>query len=93
MRILMDILRSLSQLFRQQQPPSKIAKERLKLVISQDRFDIGQESMQELQKELMAVLAKHFDFTTDSVQISLNRRGNSYVLIADFPHSDRKQPD
>ncbi len=74
------------RLFGRKPKSSSIARQRLKVVISQDRFDVNEESMHSLQLELIQVLAKHFDFQIDAVQLSLKQRGNSYVLTADFPH-------
>lgn len=73
------------RLFGRQRKSSSIAKQRLKVVISQDRFNVDEESMRSLQVELMQVLSKHFDFQLDAVRMSLKQRGNSYVLTADFP--------
>lgn len=73
------------RLFGRQPKSSSIARERLKVVISQDRFNIDEESMRSLQLEIMQVLSKHFDFQIDAVRMSLKQRGNSYVLTADFP--------
>lgn len=80
----MDWLR----LFGRRPKSSSIARERLKVVISQDRFNfnVDEESMRSLQLEIMQVLSKHFDFQIDTVRMSLKQRGNSYVLTADFPH-------
>ncbi len=77
---------NLRRLFGRQPKSSSVARERLRLVISQDRFDVDEESMRRLQAELMQVLSKHFDFHVDEVRMSLKQRGNSYVLTADFPN-------
>ena len=74
------------RLFGRRPKSSSIARERLKVVISQDRFNVDEESMRSLQLEIMQVLSKHFDFQIDAVRMSLKQRGNSYVLTADFPH-------
>lgn len=74
------------RLFGRQPKSSSIARKRLKVVISQDRFNVDEESMRSLQLEIMQVLSKHFDFQIDAVRMSLKQRGNSYVLTADFPH-------
>ncbi|MCY4401931.1 MAG: cell division topological specificity factor MinE [Candidatus Poribacteria bacterium] len=68
-----------------------IATQRLKLILTQDRFDVSDDSMQKLQVELTEVLAKYFEFTMHSVKMSLKRDGNSYVLMADFPFKNSKK--
>ncbi len=72
-------------LFTRKSKTSDIATQRLKLVLTQDRFDINEESMKKLQFELTQVLAKYFQFTMNSVSMSLKQDGNSYVLMADIP--------
>ena len=79
-------------LFTRKSKTSDIATQRLKLVLTQDRFDINEESMKKLQFELTQVLAKYFQFTMNSVSMSLKQDGNSYVLMADIP-CGRINPD
>ncbi len=79
-------------LFTRKSKTSDIATQRLKLVLTQDRFDINEEKMKKLQFELTQVLAKYFQFTMNSVSMSLKQDGNSYVLMADIP-CGRLNPD
>lgn len=74
------------QLFGRKSKSSAIAKQRLKLVITQDRFDVDEQVVTRLHHELAEVLAKYFEFSMNSVQMSLKQDGNSYVLVADFPY-------
>lgn len=78
-------------LFTRKANTSNIATQRLKLILTQDRFDVSDDSMQKLQVELTEVLAKYFEFTMNSVKMSLKRDGNSYVLMADFPFNKSKK--
>lgn len=75
-------------LFGRRSKSSNIATQRLKLILTQDRFDVTEDSMKKLQFELTEVLAKYFEFTMNSVSMSLKREGNSYVLVADFPYQE-----
>ncbi len=77
---------SIKQLFGRRPKSSNIAKQRLKLVITQDRMDVDDRFMTRLHNELAEVLAKYFEFSANSVQVSLKQKGNSYVLVADFPY-------
>ena len=74
------------RIFSRKTKTSNIATQRLKLILTQDRFDVSDDSMKKLQFELTEVLAKYFEFTMNSVSMSLKREGNSYVLMADFPY-------
>ena len=77
---------SIRRLFGRKPKSSSIAKQRLQLVITQDRFDIDDRVNTRLLRELTEVLAKYFEFSMNSVQMSLKQEGNSYVLVADFPY-------
>jgi cell division topological specificity factor len=74
-------------LFTRKSKSSNIATQRLQLILTQDRFEVGEDSMKKLQFELTEVLSKYFEFTMNSVRMSLKREGNSYVLMADFPYN------
>ncbi|MDE0313639.1 MAG: cell division topological specificity factor MinE [Candidatus Poribacteria bacterium] len=78
-------------LFTRKSKSSEIATQRLQLILTQDRFEVGEDSMKKLQFELTEVLAKYFEFTMNSVKMSLKREGNSYVLMADFPFNQSKK--
>lgn len=77
---------SIRQLFGRKPKSSSIAKQRLKLVITQDRLDVDDRMMMRLQHELTEVLAKYFEFSMNYVQVSLKHEGNSCTLVADFPY-------
>jgi cell division topological specificity factor len=79
---------SIKQLFGRKPKSSSIAKQRLKLVITQDRFDmVDDRVMTRLHHELAEVLAKYFEFSANSVKMDLKQEGNSYILVADFPYT------
>ena len=79
---------SIRQLFGRKPKSSSIAKQRLKLVITQDRLDmVDDRVMTRLHHELAEVLAKYFEFSANSVKMDLKQEGNSYILVADFPYT------
>ncbi len=79
---------SIKQLFGRKPKSSSIAKQRLKLVITQDRLDqVDDRVMTRLHHELAEVLAKYFEFSANSVKMNLKQEGNSYILVADFPYT------
>ncbi len=79
---------NLMKLFARKPKSSGVAKQRLKLVITQDRFDANNRDIKQLHRELAEVLAKYFNFTMSAAQMSLKKEGNSYVLVADFPYEN-----
>ena len=79
---------SIKQLFGRKPKSSNIAKQRLKLVITQDRLEqVDDRVMTRLHHELAEVLAKYFEFSANSVKMNLKQEGNSYILVADFPYT------
>ena len=77
---------SIKQLFGRKPKSSDIAKQRLKVVITQDRLDVDASVMTRLHNEVAEVLARYFEFSVNSVRMSFKQEGNSYVLIADIPY-------
>lgn len=81
-------IKKIVQLFARKPKSSGVAKQRLKLVLTQDRFDVSSPDIKRLHHELAEVLAKYFNFTMSAAQLSLRQEGNSYVLVADFPYEN-----
>lgn len=81
---------SIRHLFGRKPKSNSIAKQRLQLVITQDRSEIDDGTNTRLLYELTEVLAKYYEFSMNSVQMSLKQEGNSYVLVADFPYQDTR---
>jgi len=61
------------------------AKERLQLVLIHDRTDLTSEELSVLKDEILQVIARHVDFESDAVQISVEHDGRSQRLVADIP--------
>ena len=69
-----------------QEPKSKnIAKERLQLVLIQDRAGANKKVMGSLQSELITLLSKCFELEPSHVEIDLHRENESIALIANVP--------
>ena len=68
------------------QPKSaKNAKERLQVVLINDRTDITPAVLETLQAEIIEVISRHVDVDPDSVRIDVEHEGRSQRLIADIP--------
>ncbi len=74
---------------RQKTTSKEIAKERLKLVLVHDRADMEPEVMENLRKDLMAVIEKYMEVQVEALDIQLKktREGNKVVsaLMANIP--------
>jgi cell division topological specificity factor len=61
------------------------AKERLKLVLINDRTDISPQELDILKNEILEVISRHVDIDPDAVRISMTQDGRQQRLVADIP--------
>jgi len=61
------------------------AKERMKLVLINDRTDISSRDMENLKDELITVISRYVEIDTSSVNIQMSHEGRKQRLIADIP--------
>jgi cell division topological specificity factor len=75
------LMRALSR-----EPKSKSqAKDRLKLILIQDRFGVSEEVMRALQGELTQILSKYFELDSNHIDMELQREDESMALVANIP--------
>lgn len=75
----------------------KLAKDRLQLVLVQDRIDMPADKMQAMQKEIIDVISKYVMVDIDNVDFELSNRERDGLLVAEIPFkpvkvSDNHQP-
>jgi cell division topological specificity factor len=71
------------------------AKERLKLVLINDRTDLSQQDMDHLKNEILSVISRYIDIDPTSVRIDMTQEGRQQRLVADIPikaASHRRRP-
>ena len=72
----------------------EIAKERLKLVLIQDRASVSPEVMDKLKNEIITVMSKYLDVNKSGMEITLANDSESVALVANIPvesvHHPRK---
>jgi cell division topological specificity factor len=61
------------------------AKERMKLVLINDRTDISSRDMENLKDELIAVISRYIEIDSSAVNIQMSHEGRKQRLIADIP--------
>ncbi len=61
------------------------AKERLQLVLINDRTDISPAMLDALKDEIIAVISRHVDVDPSSVNIAMEYEGREQRLVADIP--------
>ena len=75
----------LSRLFSKQPSSARQAKERLQLVLINDRTDLSPTAMDSLKDDLLDVLNKYIEIEPESVTIDITQDGRQQRLIADIP--------
>lgn len=61
------------------------AKERLKLVLINDRTDLSPAQLDEMKNELLAVISRYVPIDPAGVNISMSQDGREHRLLADIP--------
>ncbi|HXV97758.1 MAG TPA: cell division topological specificity factor MinE [Anaerolineae bacterium] len=76
----------LNRLLGRVEPTSReIAKDRLRLVLVQDRVNLSSEKMNELKDDLIKVISKYVEIDRDGIEISLTQSARQSRLTANIP--------
>jgi cell division topological specificity factor len=67
------------------QKSGKIAKDRLQLVLVHDRSDISPETMENLRRDIIAVIKNYVDIDENRIELDLEREDSSVALVANIP--------
>jgi cell division topological specificity factor len=79
-------MNAFKRLFGRAEPSSRdIAKDRLRLVLVQDRVNLSAEKMNELKDELIKVISKYVEIDRDGIEISLSQSARQSQLTANIP--------
>ena len=70
---------------RQDKNPRDSARDRLRLVLMQDRSALPASVMEQIRKDIIQVLAKHCDVDESSLDVSIERADGAVALIANIP--------
>jgi cell division topological specificity factor len=77
--------------FIRKQPKSKnVAKNRLKLILIQDRTLVEPDIIEGIRDELVGVLSKYFEFDQSGVEMELHRENESMAFVANVPVAGMK---
>ncbi|MBO8141854.1 MAG: cell division topological specificity factor MinE [Firmicutes bacterium] len=80
------MLEFIGKLFRGEEDASKrVAKERLRLVLVQDRMSLSPQALNAMKEELIAVISKYLEIDEAGPEVSLERDGESVALVATIP--------
>lgn len=61
------------------------AKDRLKLVLINDRTDLSPEELENMKNELLVVISRYIEIDPDAVNITMAQEGREQRLLADIP--------
>lgn len=61
------------------------AKDRLRLVLINDRVNISPSTITQLKDELIQVISKYIDIDPSSVNVNIDTDGRTQKLVADIP--------
>lgn len=76
----------LDALFGRSKPTTReIAKNRLQLVLVQDRVNLSPQLLQTLRDELIAVISKYVEIDVDNMEVSFTQSKRQSRLTADIP--------
>jgi cell division topological specificity factor len=74
--------------------PRESARDRLKLVLMQDRSALPGSVMEQIRKEIIQVLARHCDIDESALDVSIERAdGGAVALIANIPLRNARKED
>lgn len=74
----------LSNLFRSDKS-GKVAKDRLQIVLMHDRSDISPEIMENLRKDIIAVIKNYVEIDESRIELELEKEDRSVALVANIP--------
>ena len=69
---------------------SKVAEQRLKFVLLNDRANISPEIMEKIKNDIIQVISHYMDIDKEAMDISLENDANSVALVANIPVSSMK---
>lgn len=75
----------LDRIFGRTENSKSVAKDRLKLVLLHDRADIPAPVMEQMRKEIIAVIARYVEINESELQIDLERADSEVALVANIP--------
>jgi cell division topological specificity factor len=77
----------INRLFSKEPSSADKAKDRLRLVLINDRTDLSALAMDDLKDDLLEVLSRYIQIDPKSMRIDITQEGRQQRLIADIPIS------
>lgn len=81
----------MSKIFNKNEKSSReIARDRLKVVLIQDRANISPEIMDHLRDDIIRVISNYMEINKNDMELSLANEDNAVALVANIPVSRMK---
>lgn len=80
----------IDRLFKRPRKSKDVAKERLQLVLVQDRFRLSPALLETLKNELIEVITRHVDVDRSGIEVELTHTEVGDTLIANIPLKRRR---
>jgi len=77
----------INRIFSKEPSSADKAKDRLRLVLINDRTDLSAKAMDNLKDDLLEVLSRYIQIDPKSMRIDITQEGRQQRLIADIPIS------
>ena len=82
----------LNRIFSKKETSSSVAKQRLQMVLVQDRSDVTPGLLEQIKDEIIEVIARHLAIDPDNVVVNLTQNARESRLVAEIPITgDRKK--
>lgn len=69
----------------QKETSAKKARERLQLVLINDRTDLTPDALEKMKNEILAVISHYVDIDPKGINIEMTQEGREQRLVADIP--------
>lgn len=73
------------ELFGRRKKSKNAAKERLQLLLVQDRINLSPEIVEKLREELIEVISRYVEVEQKEIEIELERKDEKTMLLANIP--------
>lgn len=81
-----------NRIFNKKESSSSVAKQRLQMVLVQDRSDVTPGLLEQIKDEIIEVIARHLAIDPEQVVVNLTQNARESRLVAEIPITgDRKQ--
>ena len=75
----------INRIFSQEPSSAEKAKDRLRLILINDRTDLSSATLESLKDDLIDVLSRYIQIDPKSMKINITQEGRQQRLVADIP--------